>query len=118
MFQLAIYYRLPCIYDIALSMYENLQHNLSILWKLFYDEEAGLILMLVLQQVKDQQSCIFVFVACLTIPSSTYRYQPRLDNSIPSMGIRYIYRDTEQPKEKETSLNKLRLQFSRRTFDQ
>ena len=28
------------------------------------------------QQVKDQQSCIFVFVACLTIPNSNKGHQP------------------------------------------
>ena len=39
------------------------------------------------QQVKDQQSCISVFVACLTHPSSNWGHQPRHDNSIPYMGI-------------------------------
>ena len=39
------------------------------------------------QQVKDQQSCIFVFVACLTIRSSNLGYQPRRDNSIPYMDV-------------------------------
>ena len=38
-------------------------------------------------QVNDQQSCIFVFVACLTDPSSNWGYQPRCDNSIPYMGV-------------------------------
>ena len=38
------------------------------------------------QQVKDQQSRIFVFVACLTIPSSNWAHQPRRDSSIPYMG--------------------------------
>ena len=32
------------------------------------------------QQVKDQQSCISVFVACLTNPSSNWGNQPRRDN--------------------------------------
>ena len=54
------------------------------------------------QQVKYQQSFIFVFVAYLTIPSSNYGHQPRRGN-IPYIGIWYIYRDTEQPQEKETS---------------
>ena len=35
------------------------------------------------QQVKDQQSCISAFVACLTNPSSNWGHQPRQDNSIP-----------------------------------
>ena len=39
------------------------------------------------QQVKDQQSCISVFVACLTIPGSNWGHQPRCDSSIPYMGI-------------------------------
>ena len=37
------------------------------------------------QQVKDHQFCIFGFVACLTIPSSNWGYQPRCDNSIHSV---------------------------------
>ena len=55
------------------------------------------------QQVKGQQSCILVFVVCLTIPSSNQRHQPRRDNSIPYMSTWMIYTDTEQPQEKETS---------------
>ena len=55
------------------------------------------------QQVKNQQSCISVFVACLTNPSSNWGHQPRSDNSIPYMGVWKIYRDIEQPQEKETS---------------
>ena len=39
------------------------------------------------QQVKGQQSCIFVFVVCLTITSSNYGHQPRHDNIIPYMGV-------------------------------
>ena len=35
------------------------------------------------QQVKDQQSCILVFVAYPTIASSNKEHQPRHDNSIP-----------------------------------
>ena len=55
------------------------------------------------QQVKDQQPCISVFVACLTILNSNWGHQPRHGNSIPYMGVWSIYRDTEQPQEKETS---------------
>ena len=55
------------------------------------------------QQVKDQQSCISAFVACLAYPSSNWGHQPRRDNSIPYMGVWYIYKETEQPQEKETS---------------
>ena len=43
---------------------------------------------------------IFVFVACLTVPSSN---QPRPDNSIPYMDVWWSYRDPEKPQEKETS---------------
>ena len=42
------------------------------------------------QQAKDHQSCIFIFVACLTIPSNNYEHQARHDNSIPYVGIWYI----------------------------
>ena len=35
------------------------------------------------KQWKSQQSCISVFVAYPTIPSSNYEHQPRHDNSIP-----------------------------------
>ena len=38
-------------------------------------------------QVKDQQSCISVFVADLTIPSRNYVQQPRCDNSISCMAV-------------------------------
>ena len=48
------------------------------------------------QQKKDQQSCMFVFVACLAIPSSNWGHQPRGDNSIPYMDVWKIYKDTEQ----------------------
>ena len=70
------------------------------------------------QQVQDQQPCIFVFVACLTISRSNQGHQPRCDNSIPYMGVWQIYKDTEQPQEKETSQNELELQFSGRHFQQ
>ena len=35
------------------------------------------------QQVKDQQFCIFIFVAYPAIPSSNWEHQPSHDNSIP-----------------------------------
>ena len=68
------------------------------------------------QYVKDQQSCIFVFVAHLTI--SNQGHQPRHNNSIPYIGIWQIYRDTDQPQEKGTSQNELSLQFTWRQFQQ
>ena len=39
------------------------------------------------QESKDQQSWIFVFVAHLTITSSIYEHQNRLNNSIPGLEI-------------------------------
>ena len=36
-------------------------------------------------------------------PISNWGHQSRRDNSIPYMGVWYIYRDTQQPQEKETS---------------
>ena len=39
------------------------------------------------QQEKDRQSCISVFVAYVTIPSSNYGGKPRHDNSIPCMVV-------------------------------
>ena len=56
------------------------------------------------QKVKDQQFYISVFVAYLTIPSSRLENQPKK------------YRNTEQPQEKETSLNESRLQILWRQF--
>ena len=40
------------------------------------------------QQVKDQQSCISVFVAYATFPSSNWEYQPRHNSSIPYMAVK------------------------------
>ena len=70
------------------------------------------------QQVNDQQFCVFIFAACVTISSSNQRHQPRLDNIIPYMDVWQIYRDIEQPRGKETSQNKLKLQFSWRYIQQ
>ena len=39
------------------------------------------------QHVKDQQSCISVFVASLKNPSINWGHQPRRDNSISYMGV-------------------------------
>ena len=46
------------------------------------------------QQVKDQQSCISIFVAYATISSSNQEHQPRHVNSIPYIAVWQIYRDT------------------------
>ena len=42
-----------------------------------------------------------VFVAYLTFPDSRQEHQPRHDNSIPYKTVWQIYRNTEQPQEKE-----------------
>ena len=54
------------------------------------------------QQLKDEQTCISIFVTYLTIQRSNKELQPRHNNSIPSMVISKIYRGIEQPREKET----------------
>ena len=54
------------------------------------------------QQLKDQQSCIFTFVARLTIPSSNQGRQPRCDNIISYMDVWWIYKIIEQREEKDT----------------
>ena len=64
------------------------------------------------QQVQDQLSSISVFAAYLTIPSRNLEHQLSHDNNISFMAIWLIYRDTEQPQEKEISYNESRLQFS------
>ena len=61
---------------------------------------------------------IYVFVAYPKIPSSNWEHQSRHDNSIPCIAISQIYRDTEQPQEKETLQYESRLQFSWRQFQQ
>ena len=66
----------------------------------------------------NKQSYIYNFVAYLTIPSSSQKHQSRHDNSIPCKAVWQIYRDAEQPQEKETSQNKPRLRFSWRQFQQ
>ena len=64
---------------------------------LHFDHEPSV---LTRQQVKDQQSCIYNFVAYLMILSSNKDHQPRHE----WLYGRFIARDIEQPQEKETSL--------------
>ena len=89
----------------------NYRKNLS---SLYFDDEPrvqeG-------QQVKKQQSCISFFVAYLTLPSRSQEHQPRHDNSIPCKAVRQIYRDAEQPGERNF-INESRLQYSWRQFQQ
>ena len=65
------------------NIYQNNTYRKDLSWPHFDDEPR----VQENQQVKDQQSCISVFVACLTNPSSNWRHQPRRDNSIPYMGL-------------------------------
>ena len=48
------------------NIYQSNTYRKDLSWPHFNDEPR----VQEKQQVKDQQSCIFVFVACLTIPSS------------------------------------------------
>ena len=66
-----------------LSQFQSNTYRKELSWPHFDDEPR----IQEKQQVKDQQSCISVFVACLTIPSSNWEHQPGRDNSIPYMGV-------------------------------
>ena len=50
------------------NIYQNSTNRKELSWPHFDDEPR----VQENQQVKDQQSCLFVFVACLTISSSNY----------------------------------------------
>ena len=65
------------------NIYQSNTYRKDLSWPHFDDEPR----VQEKQQVKDQQSCISVFVACLTNPSSNWGHQPRRDNSIPYMGV-------------------------------
>ena len=65
------------------NTYQSNTYRKDLSWPHFNDEP----MVQEKQQVKDQQSCISVFVACLTNPSSNWGHQPRCDNSIPYMGV-------------------------------
>ena len=51
---------------VLMNIYQSNTYRKDLGWPHFDDEPR----VQEKQQVKDQQSCIFVFVACLTIPSS------------------------------------------------
>ena len=65
------------------NIYHNNTYRKYLSWPHFNDEPR----VQEKKQVKDQQSCIFVFAACLTIPSNNWGHQPRRDNSIPYIGV-------------------------------
>ena len=83
------------------NIYQSNTYRKDLSWPHFNDEPRVQEKL----QVKDQQSCRFVFVACQTITSSNQGHKPRLDNNIPYMDVWQIYRGTEQSQEKETSQN-------------
>ena len=65
------------------NIYQSNTYRKDLSWPHFNDEPR----VQEKQQVKDQQSCKSLFVACPTIPSSSWVHQPRRDNSIPYMGV-------------------------------
>ena len=65
------------------NIYQSNTYRKDLSWPHFDDEPR----VQEKQQVKDQQSCLFVFITCLTISSSNQGHQPRGDNSIPYMGV-------------------------------
>ena len=65
------------------QFYQNNTYRKDLSWPHFDDEPR----IQEKQQVKDQQSCLSVFAACLTILSSKWGHPPRRDNSIPFMGV-------------------------------
>ena len=79
------------------NIYQSNTYRKDLSWPHFDDEQT----VQGNQKVKDQQSCTFVFVACLTIPGSKWGRQPRRDNSIPYIDVWQIFRDTKQPQEIE-----------------
>ena len=87
------------VHSVLNNIYQSNTYRKDLSWPHFDDDPR----VQEKQKMKDEQSCISVFVACLTIQSSNWGHLPRRDNSIPYMDILYIYRDTEQPQEKETS---------------
>ena len=103
---------------VQMDIYQSNIYREDLSWLHFDDEPRVQERVQERQQRKDQQFCISVFVAYTTIPSSNQQHQPKNDNSIPCMDVWQIYRDTEQPPEKETSKKESRLQFSWRQFQQ
>ena len=64
---------------VQMSIYQSNTYRKDLSWLHFIDEPR----VQKRQQVKDQQSCISVYVAYPTILSSKQEHQPRHDNSIP-----------------------------------
>ena len=100
--------------DVQMNIYQSNTYRKDLSWLHFNDEPR----VQEKQRVKDQQSCISVFVAYPTNSSSNQEHHPRHENSIPCKVVWQIYKNIEQPQEKETSQNESRLQFSWRQFQQ
>ena len=65
------------------NMYQSNTYRKDLSWPHFNDAPRAQ----EKQQVKDQQSCILVFVVCVIIPSSNWGHRPRRGNNIPYMGV-------------------------------
>ena len=61
------------------NIYQSRSYRKHLIWPRFNDEPR----VQEKQQVKNQQSCIFVFVAYVAILSSNLGRQPRCEDSIP-----------------------------------
>ena len=96
------------VQTVQTNIYQINTDGKDLIW-LYFDDEPRV---QVLQQVKDQQSYISFSEVYLTYPSSSQDHQRSHDSSIPCKVTLQIYRDKEQPQEKETSQNESRLQFS------
>ena len=78
----------PCFITKYISIRSN-RRWLRIIWPMPNVQWATYLQMFfqLYYHCKDQQSCIFVFVACLTVPSSNKGHQPRHDSSILYLGM-------------------------------
>ena len=68
---------------VQMNIYQSNAYRTDLSW-LHFDNEPRVEQR---QQVKDQKSCISVFVPYLKFPSSKQRHQIRHDNSIPCMAV-------------------------------
>ena len=86
---------------VQINIYQSNTYGKDLSWVLFNNKPR----VQERQQVKDQQSCIFVFVAYPTRTTSQDM------TAVPCMAVWQIYRDTKEHQQKETSQNESRLQF-------
>ena len=69
--------------QVQMNIYQSNTYGKDLCW-LHFDNEPRV---QERQQVKDEQSCISIFVAYPPIPSNNYDDQPRHDNSTPCMAV-------------------------------